>query len=321
MNMMKRFVVIGGSGFVGQYVLRELKQAYPENEVVNLDIAKPKEGFGSKYCFCDITKEIDFDFSHEDIVIHLAARQYHPKPPKEKREEYFFKLNFYGTQNLTKRMEAGECKQMIYFSTDMVYGLPQDIPLKSSHIKNPFGAYGKSKLASEEFLQNLWEKGFKITIFRPRMIVGRGRFGLLTKLFWLMKHNLPIPMIGNGKNCYQMVSVEDCADAVVCAIKKNIPNHCFNLGSKNPPMVKDLLAKLASDVGSKSIIFPTWGTPIKYMLKILGCIGIELMFEEQYKIADVEYVVDISETINKLDWNPRYSDEQMLYQAYKEYMS
>lgn len=316
---MKRFVVVGGSGFVGQYVLRDLKKTYPESIVINLDIALPKENFGSQYYFCDLTKEIDFDFFSDDIVIHLAARQYHPKPPRKKREEYFFNLNFYGTQRLVEKMTKDNCKQMIYFSTDMVYGLPQNIPLGSSHSTNPFGAYGKSKLASEKLLENLWDKGFKITIFRPRMIVGRGRFGLLTKLFWLIKNNLPVPMIGSGKNCYQMISVEDCADAVICAIKKNIPNNCFNLGSKNPPMVKELLKKLTCDVGSKSIIFPTWGFAIKCMLKILGHMRIELMFEEQYKIADVEYIVDISETMKELDWEPKYSDEQMLYQAYQEY--
>lgn len=318
---MERFIIVGGSGFVGQYVLQNLRKIYPESSIVNLDIVMPKESFGSQYYFCDLTREFDFNFFPEDIVIHLAARQYHPKPSREKREEYFFELNFYGTQRLVEKMERDNCRRMIYFSTDMVYGLPQHIPLRSSHIRRPFGAYGKSKLASEKMLQNLWNQGFKVTIFRPRMIVGRGRFGLLTKLFWLMKHNLPIPMIGNGKNCYQMVSVEDCAEAVICAIKKDIPNRCFNLGSKNPPMVKDLLAKLIRDVNSKSIVLPTCGICIKYILKVLGYIGIELMFEEQYEIADVEYIVDIAETINDLEWNPKYSDEQMLYQAYMEYMS
>lgn len=318
---MRRIIVVGGSGFVGQYVLKKIQETYLELEVINLDIIQPREEYGSRYLFCDLTKEIDFDFFPEDIVIHLAARQYHPKPPKKGREEYFFELNFYGTQRLVERMKKGGCKHMIYFSSDMVYGIPQYLPVYTSHAKKPFGAYGRSKLYSEEFLQKLWNEGFKITIFRPRMIVGRGRFGLLTKLFWLIKHNLPVPMIGSGKNCYQMISVEDCADVVICAIKKNIPNRCFNLGSKNPPMVKNLLTKLVADVGSKSIIVPTWGLAVKYILRILGYIGIELMFEEQYKIADIEYIVDISETMKELSWEPKYSDEQMLCQAYREYMA
>ena len=45
------------------------------------------------------------------------------------------------------------------------------------------------------------------------MIIGPGRLGLLKKLFFLIKNNLPVPMIGSGKNRYQFISVFDCADA------------------------------------------------------------------------------------------------------------
>ena len=315
---MERFIIVGGSGFVGQYALEALAKKYPNSEICILDVVEPKQNYGANFYFCDLTKEIDFVFSPSDIVIHLAARQYHPKPPREDRDWYFFELNYEGTKRLFEKMKESGCTRMIYFSTDMVYGLPTYIPLKSSHPKQPFGAYGKSKLASEEFLCQFWNQGFSITIFRPRMIVGKGRFGLLTKLFWLIKHNLPIPMIGNGENCYQMVSVEDCANAIVCAIQNGIPNICLNLGSKNPPKVKTLLGKLIRDTGSKSFLIPTYGCFVKLVLNILGKIGVELMYEEQYKIADVEYIVDISETTKAIGWEPQYCDEQMLRLAYEE---
>lgn len=216
-------------------------------------------------------------------------------------------------------MKSDGCLNLVYFSTDMVYGIPQELPIKTDHPTLPFGPYGKSKLRSEELLKSYWNQGFHISIFRPRMIVGKGRFGLLNKLFWLMKHNLPVAMIGDGKNCYQMVSVQDCADAVICAITHNLPNDCFNLGSENPPSVRDLLQKVIDDVGSKSCLIPTWGYGIKTLLKVMSYFGVELMFEEQYKIADKEYIVDISQTYEKIGWKPRFSDEEMLRMAYEEY--
>lgn len=317
---MRRFILVGGSGFVGQYVLKELARTYPDEERYVLDLVKPKQGFGAKFHFCDLTQKIDFSFLPQDIVIHLAARQYHPKPPRNGREAYFFELNLQGTKRLIDKMSEAHCKTMIYFSTDMVYGLPQELPLRRSHPKCPFGPYGRSKLASEEFLNELWDEGYRISIFRPRMIVGRGRFGLLEKLFWLIKHNLPVPMIGSGKNCYQMVSVEDCANAVVCAIKSGIPNASLNLGSKNPPPIRELLLELIKEVGSRSVVFPTWGLGLKWILQFMGSLGVELMFEEQFRIADLEYIVDISETFEIISWEPRYSDQEMLMQAYEEYM-
>jgi dTDP-glucose 4,6-dehydratase len=58
-----------------------------------------------------------------------------------------------------------------------------------------------------------------ISMFRPRLIIGPGRLGILEKLFKLIDMNLPVPMIGSGKNPYQFISVFDCAEACAPAWK------------------------------------------------------------------------------------------------------
>lgn len=311
-----RCIVVGGSGFLGGYVTELLSKN--DYETIVLDIVPPKSDV-SKFFWVDITKDFDFEFFYDDIVIHLAARQYHLKPPRKNRQEYFFELNVFGTQKLLEAMARAECKNLIYFSTDMVYGKPRHLPLKSCHLKNPFGEYGKSKLMSENICEDYRNKGFNISIFRPRMIVGRGRFGILLKLFWLMDLGLPIPMIGGGTNSYQMVSVKDCAMAILLCIEHKIPNFSLNLGSANPPKVRDLLKEIVWLTGSKSIVVPTWGKMTKKCLDILGFFGIEIMYKEQYEIADKEYIVDISEAQRVLGWVPIYEDRDMLLEAYEEY--
>lgn len=47
--------------------------------------------------------------------------------------------------------------------------------------------------------------------------------------------------------------------------------------------------------------------------------GIELLYKEQYEIADENYLVDIEHTMNDLDWQPEFDDTDMLYQAYEYY--
>lgn len=76
-----------------------------------------------------------------------------------------------------------------------------------------------SKLATERLAEEYRAKGFKISIFRPRLIIGPGRLGILVKLFKLIDLNLPVPMIGGGNNPYQFISVFDCASACVAAWK------------------------------------------------------------------------------------------------------
>lgn len=311
-----RCIVVGGSGFLGSHTIELLsKEGF---EVFNLDI-NPSQSLKAKYFKIDLTREFDFDFKSDDVVIHLVARQYHLKPPKKNRKKYFFDLNVEGTKKLLEKMDKAGCKNLIYFSTDMVYGKPEYVPLDLSHPKNPFGYYGKSKLESEKICLEYRKKGFNIAIFRPRMIVGKGRFGILIKLFALMEKNLPVPMIGKGENCYQMVSVLDCAKAILLCILKGVPNSEFNLGSFNPPSVKNLLGDMIEKVDSKSKLIPTNAYMVKKTLAVLGFLGIEIMYDEQYKIADEEYILDISHTQKMLDWNPEFSDIDMLISAYEEY--
>ena len=255
-----------------------------------------------------------------NVVINMAANQYHTKVPKN-REEYFRSVNTEGTRNLLTMMEQKGCTQYIMFSTDMTYGKPQYLPVDTKHPQNPFGPYGQSKLLSEQICREYRAKGMNITIFRPRMIMGPGRAGILLKLFKLIDHNLPVPTVGNGHNHYQMISVFDCVSAVLCAIDKGVPNKEYNLGSEDAPDVRSLLQNTIRQAGKHSFVLPTPGKLVKAVLRLLDDIGLTLMYPEQFMIADEEYILDISETKEDLVWQPKYNDADMLAEAYKMYKS
>ena len=51
----------------------------------------------------------------------------------------------------------------------------------------------------------------------------------------------------------------------------------------------------------------------------MGAIGFEIMYKEQYMIADENYILDVSETMKALGWKPQYNDQDMIIQAYKEW--
>ena len=53
----------------------------------------------------------------------------------------------------------------------------------------------------------------------------------------------------------------------------------------------------------------------------MGILGFPLMYKEQYEIADENYILNITDTKEELGWEPRYNDEDMLYQAYEAYRS
>jgi dTDP-glucose 4,6-dehydratase len=317
-----KYYIFGGNGFVGRYLANALAERKAEVVVCDLHPTLDTRICPEvAYQQVDIRDKAAIDalpIAQDDLAINLAANQYHTKVPKN-RKEYFFSVNKVGTENILASIYAKGCRQYLMFTTDMTYGKPQYLPVDIHHPQNPFGPYGQSKKACEELCKAYREKGMRITVFRPRMINGPGRLGILVKLFKLIDFNLPVPTIGNGKNHYQMISVFDCVSAILCAIDKGLPNKEYNLGSKNSPDIRTLLQGVVSSAGKHSLVIPTPGKWVKAILRLLDNCGLTLMYPEQFMIADEEYVLDISETEEDLDWHPQYNDEDMLNEAYRMY--
>lgn len=319
---MKRIWIFGGNGFVGRYLANALLEKGNKVVICDLDkqchiMIKPDTTY-YKVDIRDKQALSQLPITKEDMVINLAANQYHTKVPRD-RKTFFFSVNTVGTQNILDTIYEKGCRNYLMFTTDMIYGKPQYLPVDIKHPKNPFGPYGESKKECEKICFNYRKKGMNITIMRPRMINGPGRLGILVKLFKLIDWNLPVPTIGNGKNHYQMISVFDCVSAIQCAIDKGFPNKEYNLGSKNSPDIRTLLRGVIKTAHSHSVVIPTPGKLVKWVLNVMDNIGLTIMYKEQFMIADEEYVLDISETEKDLDWHPQYNDEDMLKEAYKMY--
>ena len=317
-----KYYIFGGNGFVGQYLANELLAL--NKEVVVCDLHEKLNNTINNTCeyyqtdICNIDNIQKLQISNKDVAINLAANQYHTKVPRN-RKEYFFSVNTAGIENILSVIYERGCRKFLMFSTDMTYGKPHYLPVDVQHPQEPFGPYGQSKKAAEEICKKYREKSMNITIMRPRMINGPGRLGILVKLFKLIDMGLPVPTIGNGKNHYQMISVFDCVSAIICALNYNLPNKEYNLGSKNPPNVKELLQSVITSASSKSIVIPTPGVLVKLVLQLFDSIGLTIMYKEQFMIADEEYILDISKTEEDLGWTPKYNDADMIKEAYRIY--
>lgn len=314
--------IFGGEGFVGGYLKKALIEKGLDVTVLDIKERDTKDKSLDTFFWCDIRDSKTFPrlkLEKDSVVINLAANQYHKKVPKKGRDDYFYSVNRDGVRNILQWTKESGGSKFIQYSTDMVYGRPKYLPVDTKHPLEPFGYYGKSKLMAEEICQEYRTKGVDCTIFRPRLIMGEGRLGILEKLFKLVKLGLPLPLIGRGDNHYQMVSVLDCVSATICALDKGCPNEVFNLGSENPPSEWTLLKNLLKNAGKKQPVIRTSGPLVKAALGALGRLGLEIMYKEQYMIADEEYILDISETKKILGWQPLYNDVDMIEGAYRSW--
>ena len=318
-----KHVIIGGDGFVGRHLAARLVE--DGEEVVVADVTKSALPHYARcrFLYLDVTVPAHFeqlDTEPGDAVYNLSAKMLSPLQTRANRHAFFWPVNFHGVQNLLEHMEKKGARQLVHFTTDMVYGHTRTVPMYEDHPVAPLGEYGESKLATE-VLANQWrtEKGFDITLFRPRLIIGPGRLGILSKLFKLVDLNLPVPMIGSGRNPYQFISVYDCAEAARLAWKAGFPNEAYNLGSLAPPSVRELLGRLIREANSKSILVPTPGWAVKRTLDLFDLVNLPIMDPEQYLIADEECLLDVSKGERDLGWVPQHSDGDMLVAAYREY--
>ncbi|MEP9396111.1 NAD(P)-dependent oxidoreductase [Mesorhizobium sp. KR2-14] len=317
-----RHVIFGGDGFVGRHLAPKLLA--DGQEVIVADIVKSDLPHyrNVRFVHCDVTDSVavaGLGLKADDMVYNLSAKMLSPIQVRAKRHEFFWPVNYHGTENIILAMDKAGAPNLVHYTTDMIYGHTKTFPMTEEHPVEPLGEYGLSKLKTEELAAEWRKRGMNISLFRPRLIIGPGRLGILEKLFKLIDWNLPVPMIGSGRNPYQFISVFDCAEAARLAWKAGVPNEAYNLGSLNPPPVRKLLGDLIRSAGSKSILLPTPGWAVKRTLDLLDLINMPIMDPEQYLIADEECVLDVSKGGRELGWVPQYRDEDMLIAAYKEY--
>ncbi|SIT55757.1 NAD-dependent epimerase/dehydratase [Mesorhizobium prunaredense] len=317
-----RHIIFGGDGFVGRHLAPKLLADGHEVIVADIQRSDLPHYRGVRFVQTDVTNRTAVaavGIKADDMVYNLSAKMLSPIQVRAKRREFFWPVNFHGTENVIFAMDKAGASNLVQFTTDMIYGHTVTHPMTEEHPVAPLGEYGLSKLKTEELAAEWRKRGMRISLFRPRLIIGPGRLGILEKLFKLIDLNLPVPMIGSGKNPYQFISVFDCAEAARLAFKAGAPNEAYNLGSLNPPPVKKLLGDLIRHAGSKSLLIPTPAWAVKRTLDLLDLLNLPIMDPEQYLIADEVCVLDVSKAEHQLGWVPQYRDEGMLIAAYKEY--
>lgn len=321
-----KHIIFGGDGFLGTELTKKLTA---KGETVLICDRKQTLASGIydnplvSYIKMDVKETGTFEqipTDKHDVIYHFAAELLVPIMPRKERQKYFWDALYVGTTNVLEFMESRDLNNLIYFTTDMVYGHTVHNPRFEDHPRVPIGPYGEAKYQTELLCEKYREeKAFNITIFRPRLIIGEGRLGILEKLFVLIDKNLPVPMIGNGKNYYQFISVSDCAEACIAGVNAGFPNEVYNLGSLNPPTVRELLTDLINEADSKSFLVPTPAFLVKLALEFLDRMNIPLMDPEQYMIADETCVLDVTKAERDLGWKPKYNDSDLLIVAYRSY--
>lgn len=172
-----RVVITGGSGRLGQYVIRELFTH--AHAVLALDAIKPRECLCPTYAV-DLTKfEPLRDYlKNADAVVHLARIRFpyteggfNPTTQKWDFNDIAgdaerFQQNVAMTNNVLAAAGACGIKRIVCGSSLAVYGLyyptteliPDYLPVDEAHPRRPQDPYGLTKLVGEQLCDALAQK-------------------------------------------------------------------------------------------------------------------------------------------------------------------
>lgn len=277
--MEKRALLLGGAGFIGSYVARELlENGYKITVVDNFS----KYGFLHHDFFAhpncelkikDIRTMYPWEFKGYDYILCFAAliggiKHFHTFPYQVARDN---------TEILTYSIDCSLCFSketvFVYFSSSMAYERATQIVSEIDISKQmiPLTNYGMQKLFGEYLVRGASEEfGLKYLIVRPFNAVGSGELPKLNQkgeVEFGMAHVIPdfaykalikqspFEIIGDGEQVRTFTHGKDIASAVRMMLDKGVINEDFNICGENSIKMSDL-AKLIWEKANPTTPFP-----------------------------------------------------------------
>lgn len=316
---MKVFIT-GGSGFLGINLIRMLlEHGY---EVVSYDIVPFSyddcrdrvEGVVGDIRDSDRLKSA---MKGTDIVVHTAAAL------PLYSEADILSTDIDGTKNVLDAARDLRVDRVVFISSTAVYGIPDHHPLYEDDALIGVGPYGKAKVEAEAVCKQYRERGLCIPIIRPKSFVGPERLGVFALLYDWAKDGCSFPMIGDGKNRYQLLHVSDLCEAICSCLTlpKEVVNDTFNIGAKEFAIMKEDYQAVLDEAGRGKRVIGTPAGLIIWTLRLLEALHISPLYRWVYETASKDSFVSIEKAERVLGFAPKYSNRQALIDNYRWYLA
>ncbi len=317
--MDKRVLVTGGSGFLGINMVRHLLRRgvtdirildlvdfdYPERAQVDAVQGDIRDVDTVKRCMQGV-----------DWVIHTAAAL------PLYSEADIMTTDVEGTRKLLSAAREFEVERFIMISSTAVYGIPDHHPLYESDPLIGVGPYGKAKIMAEEVCLEFRAGGMCVPVIRPKSFIGPERLGVFALFYDWAYTGHGFPMIGSGRNRYQLLDVEDLCNAIwlTLTLDQKVVNDTFNIGAGEfTTMREDYQAVLdAAGHGKKISGFPA--RPMIWTLRLLEMMHLSPLYKWVYETACEDSFVSIEKAQKVLGYQPQFSNKDALVRNYRWYV-
>jgi len=252
--MTNKITVIGGSGFVGTNLCKQLSLKQQDFEIIDI---KMSNQFPEK---CKIGDVRDIDALRQmitgDVIVNLAA--VHRDDVRDKSE--YQRTNVKGAENIASVCEEKGIEKIVFTSTVAVYGFAEPGTGEDGEI-NPFNEYGRTKFKAEEKLRNWQSKGKNsLLIIRPTVIFGEGNRGNVFNLLNQIASGKFV-MVGKGENKKSMAYIQNVVAFLEQCISTEQRYGVFNYVDTPDMTMNELVRQVRAKLKGKNSVglrLPYW---------------------------------------------------------------
>ena len=248
----KRVLITGASGFIGQFVLKEIVKhedidffAIDTRKISDVSVEKQESvSLLDKEKLMGIIKKYQ-----PNVIIHLAAIAL----VTHDNVGEIYNVNVQGTENLLEAIQeyCNKGTRVILTSTAGVYGNQEVEKYKEDFPYNPANNYSYSKMITE-YLGKRYKDDLEIVTIRPFNIIGVGQSEnfLIPKLVEHFANKKEKLSVGNISSFRDYVDVEYCAEVIMeLVLREKIDFDILNICSGIPTsgeMILQLLQEMTS---------------------------------------------------------------------------
>lgn len=230
-----KYVVTGGTGHIGNTIIKYLIEAKKEVRVLTRRIDDSIKDLPVEYVIGNVFEEkfLAQNIHQGDCVIHLAGII----DIKNKLKEETYRINYLGTKLLADLSLKKGVKQFIYFSsTDVLEKSGTGDLIREPNMIDPSkikSNYGNSKALATEYMLKMQKSQdkMKIVVLYPSAVIGINDYkpSYVGKVIRDIIANKPQFSINGG---YNFVDVEDIAKFTVKVCEMNISNSYILSGTQ-----------------------------------------------------------------------------------------
>lgn len=314
-----QILITGGAGFLGINLARHLLAN--GQRVVSFDLADfdYPERDRVRCVRGDIRdrKALDAALAGVDIVVHTAAAL-----PLYSKED-IYTTDVVGTRNVLEASHAAGVGRVIHISSTAVYGIPDHHPLRETDPVHGVGPYGEAKIEAERICEEFRGRGLCVPILRPKSFIGPERLGVFALLYDWASSGRGFPVLGDGRNPYQYLDVEDLCDAIwlCCTLDPKTVNDTFNIGAKIYGTMGEDFQAVLDHAGFGKKITPFPAAPMIWVLRLLEALKLSPLYKWVYETMSKESFVSIEKAERVLGYAPKYSNKDALIRNYEWYLA